>query len=237
MEFHWFCPYCNHDTTVNNQKHIKDVSRLTLETPDGYRELHVMWIVCPNGNCNKLALRTLLYESEELVIGTSIPPRPKWKTGKLLKQWNLIPQSDAKVFPDYVPKPIRVDYEEACAIKELSPKASATLSRRCLQGMIRDFFGVNNMRTLFEEIESIKEKVDPLTWDAIDATRNIGNIGAHMEKDINLIIDVDTNEAEALIKLIEILITDWYINKHEKEKRLKEVTKIGEEKKEVKRGK
>jgi hypothetical protein len=35
-----------------------------------------------------------------------------WKIGKLLQTWNLIPPSIAKVFPDYVPKPIRDDYTE-----------------------------------------------------------------------------------------------------------------------------
>ena len=50
------------------------------------------------------------------------------------------PKSIAYKFPDYIPQAIRSDYEEACSIVNLSPKASATLSRRCLQGMIRDFF-------------------------------------------------------------------------------------------------
>ena len=41
--------------------------------------------------------------------------------------------------------------------------------------------------------------------DAIDAVRKIGNIGAHMERDINLIVDIDPNEAAILIGLIELL--------------------------------
>ena len=39
-----------------------------------------------------------------------------------------------------------------------------------------------------------------------------------MEKDVNLIIDVDPNEASLLINLIEILIKDWYITKQERNK-------------------
>jgi Domain of unknown function (DUF4145) len=31
---------------------------------------------------------------------------------------------------------------------------------------------------------ALEEKVDPQTWDAIDSVRKIGNIGAHMEADI-----------------------------------------------------
>jgi hypothetical protein len=55
-----------------------------------------------------------------------------------VQTWSLIPSSSAKTFPNYVPKVILDDYNEACLIRDLSPKASATLSRRCLQGMIRD---------------------------------------------------------------------------------------------------
>jgi hypothetical protein len=146
----------------------------------------------------------------------------------------LIPPSRAKVLPDYIPKVIVDDYVEACLIVEPSAKASATLSRRCLQGMIRDFFGVK-MNRLVDEIEAIKDKVDPATWEAIDAIRSIGNIGAHMEKDINVILDVDPGEAEELIKLIELLIEDWYVNKHKREEQLKAVLKIKAEKDEAKK--
>ena len=38
------------------------------------------------------------------------------------------PTSSAKQYPDYIPKAIRDDYEEAYSIVNLSPKASAALS-------------------------------------------------------------------------------------------------------------
>jgi hypothetical protein len=56
--------------------------------------------------------------------------------------------------------------------------------------------------------------------------RSIGNIGAHMEKDINVIVDVEPTEAAALVKLIEYLIEDWYVNKHEREEHLKEIVAL-----------
>lgn len=40
-----------------------------------------------------------------------------------------------------------------------------------------------------------------------------------MEKDVNLIIDIDPGEARLLIELIESLIKEWYIDKHERKKR------------------
>ena len=68
--------------------------------------------------------------------------------------------------------------------------------------MIRDCWGVSKKR-LFDEIEAIKDKLDDLAWNAIDGVRKIGNIGAHMEAEINVIVDVDPDEAKLLIGLIE----------------------------------
>ncbi len=55
-----------------------------------------------------------------------------------------------------------------------------------------------------------------------------------MEKDINLIIDVDPQEAGLLIGLIEMLIKDWYIVRHEREEQLRAVVKLSADKKQVK---
>tara|TARA_R100000900_G_scaffold13099_1_gene11381 strand:+ start:172324 stop:172506 length:183 start_codon:yes stop_codon:yes gene_type:complete len=54
-----------------------------------------------------------------------------------------------------------------------------------------------------------------------------------MEKDINLIVDVDPNEAELLINLIETLFQDWYVNREERKKRLEAIVDMGAEKAEA----
>jgi hypothetical protein len=223
--FQWQCPHCNHHSTITSSNFLESKFGLTINNADGYKVLHSYFIVCPNIDCNKFTLATVLFDTEYEYLNGS------WKHSahKEIKRWNLVPNSFAKVFPNYIPNAIIKDYEEACSIIEDSPKASATLSRRCLQGMIRNYWEVKGAN-LFQEIESIKDKVDPLTWRSIDATRKIGNIGAHMEKDINLIINVDHKEAKALIKLIEVLIKDWYINRHERELMLQDIIDVGDKK-------
>lgn len=138
----------------------------------------------------------------------------------------IYPDAIYRHFPDYVPLPIRLDYEEAARISNISPKASATLCRRCLQGMIRDFWGIKKGR-LIDEIKELQGKVPTVQWKAIDALRNIGNIGAHMEKDVNLVLDVDEDEARVLLSLIENLIEKWYINRHEEESLYQTITAVG----------
>lgn len=143
----------------------------------------------------------------------------------------MYPTSLAKQFPDYIPKAIKKDYEEAYSILSLSPKASATLSRRCLQGMIRDFWKVKvKSGKLYDEINAIKDKISPAQWKAIDSLRSLGNIGAHMEKDVNIIVEIDDGEAEKLIKLIELLMEKWYIARHDEEELLSSIVEIKKEK-------
>jgi hypothetical protein len=139
--------------------------------------------------------------------------------GNKIESWRLVPSSRARTFPPYIPSAILDDYREACLIQDLSPKASATLSRRCLQGIVRDFWGVKPGR-LLDEIDQIKDRVDPLTWGAIEALRKLGNIGAHMEKDIYVIVDVDPEEANLLIGLIETLLVEWYVAREDRKTRM-----------------
>ena len=158
------------------------------------------------------------------------------------KRWTLLPPSSAKPQPDFIPKPIRDDYYEACAIRDLSPKASATITRRCLQGMIRDFCEISKGR-LLDEIKELRERVDsghapsgvlPDSVDAIDDVRKIGNIGAHMEVDINVIVDVDPDEAQTLIELVEALFVEWYVAREARKARLGHLKQIAADKKQQK---
>lgn len=225
--FNWTCPHCQRHVTITNTISGNHTT-LYHKNADGRYTLIATFIVCPNPKCMKYTLDVRLHKSEEN------PHRSEDRIKELVKSWRLVPPSSAKVFPDYIPKPLIDDYTEACLIKENSPKASATLARRCLQGILRDYWGVKPGR-LVDEIEEIKDKTDHLTWEAIDAVRKVGNIGAHMEKDINLIVDVEPNEAELLINLIETLFTDWYINREERRKRLESIVAIGARKSEEKK--
>lgn len=221
-EYHWTCPFCNRDTVITKERYHSDYTDLTISNAAGPRRIITSAIVCPNPNCKKFTLTAALHEINYNQFNQS-------STGKLIHTWKLIPASQAHSFPDFIPKAIINDYNEACLISDLSPKASATLSRRCLQGVIRDFWQVKPGR-LVDEIDQIKDKVDPMTWDAIDSVRKVGNIGAHMEKDIDLIVDVDPNEATILVELIETLLKDWYITREERRVRLLQIKGVAEAK-------
>lgn len=212
-DFNRICPHCERAVTISESRTVKDESTLHIDNADGGRILKSTFIVCPNPECRHFTLTV------DLHAGFWSQKHSQWITGEKLQSWSLIPPSKAKTFPPYIPQALRDDYLEACLIQELSPKASATLSRRCLQGILRDFWAVKPGR-LVDEIGQIKDKVDPVTWDAIEAVREIGNIGAHMGNDINVIVDVDPNEAELLVELVETLLREWYVAREERKKRM-----------------
>lgn len=210
------CPYCNQPTTITSPNKDADWHRIAIAAEQlSYKHrlgIRYLAIACPNKKCKRLTFTFTLtgatndtYRSEE--------------TNKVVQKWSLLPESKAKPQPTYIPKQIVQDYIEACRINQLSPKASATLARRCLQGMIRDFHGIKK-GTLNEEITTLKGIIPNNEWQAIDALRSIGNIGAHMEKNVNLIVDISEGEADKLIAFIEYLFKQWYVKRQDDQENL-----------------
>jgi hypothetical protein len=104
--------------------------------------------------------------------------------------------------------------------------------------MIRDFCGISRKR-LVDEIDALRDLandgkapagIQRDTVEAIDHVRGIGNIGAHMEANINVIIDVDPNEAQTLIELTELLFAEWYVARENRKQRLTKLKDIAQAK-------
>jgi hypothetical protein len=234
----WVCPFCNRAQVVTESTYDSDRANLSTGLSKyGYVTVSATSIVCSNPACKEITLCVKL--------GTLNPPdgRTRREITGILHSWKLLPRSFAKVQPDFIPEPLKQDYYEACAIRDLSPKASATLSRRCIQGMIRDFCGIAKSR-LIDEILELKKQHESGTLPsgvteesiiAIDHVREIGNIGAHMEKDINVIVDVDPDEAQQLIGLTEMLFAEWYVARENRRLRLLTLGITATEKAEQKR--
>jgi hypothetical protein len=107
--------------------------------------------------------------------------------------------------------------------------------------MIRDFCNIKKDR-LIDEIKALRKAVDdgtaprsvtPDSVDAIDNVRGVGNIGAHMEKEIDLIVPVDPGEAQILIELIESLFDEWYVAHERRKQRFGSVKALAAEKKKL----
>lgn len=213
------CPFCNHKITVTAANSHDYWFELNIPKTSYDKDLGfgVTAITCLNDECKQLILKARLTDVFYIQYTRSSGE------SEVQKEWDLIPEYKYIQFPDYIPPVILEDYSEACKIIKLSPKASATLSRRCLQGMIRDFWKIKK-DTLFLEVDALKEVMpDKSLWDAIDSIRKLGNIGAHMEKDVNVIVEISENEAQDLINLIELLLKEWYVSRHNRDESIKKV--------------
>ena len=113
-----------------------------------------------------------------------------------------------------IPKKLKDDYLEAYSVRDISPKASAAISRRLLQHILREEYKINK-RSLDKEIEEFINlgKVRSHITDVVDAVRNVGNFAANPLKDTNTgeITDVVSGEAEWVLEVIDALFDFTFV--------------------------
>lgn len=126
--------------------------------------------------------------------------------------------------PPQVPEKFAIDYKEACLTLSDSPKASAALSRRCLQNLLQEKAGTTK-KNLVDQIQEVIDlgQLPSYLSKALDAVRNIGNFAAHptKSKSTGEIVEVEPGEAEWNLDILEQLF-DFYFVQPEKLKKKKE---------------
>jgi len=126
----------------------------------------------------------------------------------------IYPKSSTRPLPPEVPDEYASDFKEACNVLPESAKASAAISRRLLQHLLREKAGVKHS-DLSKEIEEVIDsgKLPTHLAEGIDAVRNIGNFAAHPNKSNHTgeIIDVEPGEAEWLLDILEGLFDFYFV--------------------------
>jgi hypothetical protein len=116
--------------------------------------------------------------------------------------------------PKEVPKDFATDYTEACLVLPDSEKASAALSRRCLQHLLREEAGVkkDDLAKEIQQVRDAKQLPGHLAED-LDAVRIIGNFAAHPIKSTHTgeIVEVEPNEAEWSLNVLEGLFDFYFV--------------------------
>lgn len=116
--------------------------------------------------------------------------------------------------PEVTDQEVAEDYREACEVFPISTKASAALSRRCLQHLLRLKAGIKSGDLNGEIQQVLDSKALPTHLaDAIDAIRHIGNFAAHPIKSKNTgqVLPVEPGEAEWNLDTLEGLFDFYYI--------------------------
>jgi hypothetical protein len=131
--------------------------------------------------------------------------------------WSILSErAVARCLPRF-PKRLLKDYVEACNVLPISPKASAALSRRCLQNILHKE-GYKG-RDLAVEIDLLLNEADPTKAipqrlrTTIDLIRNFGNFSAHPinDKTALQIIEVEPHEAGWCLEVLEECFQHFYV--------------------------
>lgn len=195
------CPHCNVEVNPTFQEiYIGSAN-------DEHWSIFAM--NCPNPECKKIII--------ELASGM---PRSAYMQGIVGIQdvsYRIIVNpifSSRPSIPKEVGENFASDYKEACLTLKLSPKASAALSRRCLQNILREKAQVKPS-DLSKEIQQILDAgtLPSHLAESIDAIRHIGNFAAHPLKSQSTgeIVEVEVGEAEWTLDVIESLFDFYFV--------------------------
>lgn len=211
------CPYCNIGVSLEFEEGSGVYESKEHKQPQvGYE---VVWDNCPECEGFIVILRRGKIGSRQ---------NKEFATQYLhdYEEEILYPKYSSRSVETEVPDKYKVDFLEACTVLPLSPKASAALSRRILQNILREEFKIKH-QSLAKEIDDFIQlkSVPSYLTEAVDAIRNIGNFAAHPLKDTNTgeIVNVEPGEGEWLIEVLEALFDFVFVQPNRLQERKKKL--------------
>jgi len=134
--------------------------------------------------------------------------------------WVVWPRTAGRPVPSEVPPEVADLYQEAALVLSLSPRASAALSRLCLETVLRAAGGLQG-RDLASLIDKALSTVPSYLARSIDEVRNYGNLGAHPIRSLATgeLTAVEPGEAEGSLDLLDLLFQFYYVQAAEAERR------------------
>ncbi len=184
------CPHCQ--VEIHEYMYQKDV------TTDNYENWFTRYQNCPS--CKKSII--YLFSKDKIDA-----------TKTLQEPYLIYPKTSGRALaPSDVPSNIAEDYNEATLILNYSPKASAALSRKCLQATLREIKSIHP-GSLDSEINQAIRLFPSYIGDAMDAIRKMGNFTSYPKKSesVGEIMPVQAGEAEWALEVLELLFDFCYV--------------------------
>ena len=209
------CPHCQKSIYVKGQTHFNFSSNhdgtvlYTNIGQDAYGHWWLEKVVCPA--CDHYILTLARSDYPIGVRPADGHDVPGAETVTRIRIW---PRHTGRApAPAEVPDEFKADYEEACLILTDSSRASAALSRGCLQLILKEKLGAKG-GTLYEQVNwaiTSGGLPTPITT-LLDVPRTVGNKAAHPKlSEAGEIVAVEPWEAEWCLEVIEALFDYLFV--------------------------
>jgi hypothetical protein len=193
------CPHCLHDVLfleAEVHRGAASYSRANIDysaiSPEERVGIH--YFECPN--CSHLVVLSMVQRKS----ATKPDIRHVW------------PYSPLRLVPSEVPENLKTDYLEAVEVLPISAKASAALSRRCLQTVLTEAGGAK-AKELSRQIDEVLPRLPSHLAEIVDAVRAVGNFAAHPIKSQSSgqVVEVEPGEAECNLDVLDGLFDFYYV--------------------------
>jgi hypothetical protein len=191
------CPYA---CGITFDRIAAQISTVPMGIREGERHV-TAWLLCPG--CNGVVIELTV---EQWSTADNPQAMPHTETRHLI--W---PRGGRNAAPE-VPEELRSDFAEAASILDLSPQASAALSRRILQVVLVDHVAATG-RNLEDQIDSVIDTLPTYVAESLHPLRHVGNFGAHRIKDTETgaVVPVEPGEAEWTLDTVETLFDHVFV--------------------------
>jgi len=208
------CPYCACELVWGHEESSR-ISGVSIEPEDSYswEDWGLSHKRC--GNCRQpfiVMIRHQFFTSEAGEQELGEPKlEPLWpKTG-----WR-------ERCPPDVPEEVAADYNEACAVIDISPTAAAALARRCMQYILVEKGGAPKGRNLKQQVQAVENgpNTPQHVKNDLDDLRKIGNFSAHANEGLRgQVLRAEPEEAEWTLETLRTLFEHYCVGPAESKAR------------------
>jgi len=218
------CPHCSTIIHFHGEHHVYRMTG-NSGSPSGYELTEGF---CPS--CNQLIVHMSIGEYRWI--------EDQGEITNVVEEQFLYPKFLKRALDAAIPQKYGQMFNEAVAVLSASPRASAALSRRLLQQLLREEFkivlGENaNLDLELKEFYKLPE-VPGHIKNVVDEIRQIGNWAAHplKYKSTGDIVDVEPQEAEWLLDILEDILDMRFVQPNVEKERL---AKYDQKRKDIRR--
>ena len=205
------CPYCGSNFILHEGKNFFHAKvDLNIKGKNDEKLYIIIYhFICSNSECKESVVIFSIVDSADRTLKRYVYPEPRQDNFELS-----------------IPEPLARNYKEALAQVAIDPKASARLAHQCIQGMLRDFWNVTPGGGLHKELAQIKDKIDGDTLACLESIYFADNVGMCLDNGFEA--KVDGNAAELMLRMVEMLGREWYLQRDQKRSRRAEIVALSQ---------